>query len=434
MWTITSDSGSLLSVVKFDKTKAPAMAKRHGALDDDQVYLLIRSRIKESLEYMCDVLEAIYKGEYEGWEKPLIDDDKSADYEWRSVVTADEWKAFLAYEVDGITYTSHFKESLRERAPEGVNRNGVYSAAMATWTAWSKLQKNPPYGVSSYTSWTSKPDCKNCGHPEIKHSVKGDLCNVGWTTTWDKEKKQNIQHPVSGGKACVCEKYEPKPAPVVPVPPKTVGYERCETKGCAHSKGAHAAKGCVVWQCKCDKWNPPVAGAVTGTVPPLKSAEDSAAVFLAAGSESMWGQGDPDRFATEPDVEELEAMSLDALLGVHAEFCGALWGDPCECGADEEASEIEAEAEWDGEIRVTQPAVTESEADPDSDESEHAGLMSVLVEHGVERKGTFLGDTFYEWPPEGGESRRERKARQARNRQRRLRVEKARKETADSGA
>jgi hypothetical protein len=238
-------------------------------------------------------------------------------------------------------------------------------------------------------------------------------------TTWDKETKKNVQHPEPGGKACVCEKYEPKPV----AKPVYAGYERCETKGCAHSKSAHVGKGCIVHQCKCTKWVPPVK-AVTGSVPvpplPLKSAEDSAAVF-----QSAWGQGDPDRFATEPDVDELEAMNLDVLLETHAEFCGALWGEPCECGADEEAAEIEAE--WDGDIVVTQPAVPEDgEVDPDSDESEHAGLMSVLVEHGVERKGTFLGDTFYEWPPEGGESRRARKARQARNRQRRLRTEKAR--------
>lgn len=210
MWALTVDSGSLLSVVQFDPKKAPAMAMKHGASDPEETYLLVRSRIKASLGYVADVLEAIYAGEAEGWQRPIIDEDKKADYKYRTIVTPNEWKKFLCYEVDGIDYSSHVKEETVKRQPEPKVAN-LYSALSATWSAWAKLQDTPPYGGYTGTYYT-KPDCKNCGHREISHSVKGDKCNFG--SKWEKGKYV--------GSACNCAKYEPKPTPPPPAPKSPV--------------------------------------------------------------------------------------------------------------------------------------------------------------------------------------------------------------------
>jgi hypothetical protein len=103
------------------------MAKKHGALDPDQDFLLVRARIKPSLKYVADVLEALYKGEIEGWERPIVDEDKSADYKYRTIVTPEEWKRYLCFEVDGIDYSSHVKEETVARQPEPKVAN-LYSA------------------------------------------------------------------------------------------------------------------------------------------------------------------------------------------------------------------------------------------------------------------------------------------------------------------
>lgn len=211
MWCLTVDSGSLLSVVKFNPKLAPDMAKKHGALDGD--FLLVRARIKASLTYVGDVLEAIFKGEVPGWERPLVDEDKTADYKYRTIVTPDEWKKFLCFEVDGIDYSSHVKEETVRRQPEPKVKD-LYTALSKTWSAWAALQDTRPYsGLSgTYYGGYSKPDCKNCDHREISHSIKGDKCNFGGK--WNAGKMQ--------GGTCTCTKYEAKPAPAKQVPPPPV--------------------------------------------------------------------------------------------------------------------------------------------------------------------------------------------------------------------
>jgi hypothetical protein len=200
MWVLSVDAGSLLSVVKFDVKKlgAKQLAEKHGATDPEVDYLLVRARVKASLGYVAEVLEAIYAGEVEGWKKPIIESMPSADYKYRTIITRDEWKQYLLFEVDGIDYDSHVKEETVRRQPEPKVKN-LYSALSATWSAWAKLQDTPPYGGG----YTSKPDCKNCDHRELSHTIKGDKCNGLASGQWsDKDKV-----------ACSCTKYEPKPAP-----------------------------------------------------------------------------------------------------------------------------------------------------------------------------------------------------------------------------
>src|SRR4051794_909041 len=117
MWVLSVDAGSLLSVVKFDVKKlgAKQLAEKHGATDPEVDYLLVRARVKASLGYVAEVLEAIYAGEVEGWKKPIIESMPSADYKYRTIITRDEWKQYLLFEVDGIDYDSHVKEETVRR-------------------------------------------------------------------------------------------------------------------------------------------------------------------------------------------------------------------------------------------------------------------------------------------------------------------------------
>jgi hypothetical protein len=120
------------------------------------------------------------------------------------IVAREDWKRYLVFEVDGVDYDSHVKEETVRRQPEPKIGN-LYSALSATWSAWAQLQPTPPYNGKS---WTAKPDCKNCDHPELKHTVKGDLCNEGWKYSWQGGKQMQVPEP--GKTACDCTKYEAK--------------------------------------------------------------------------------------------------------------------------------------------------------------------------------------------------------------------------------
>lgn len=374
MWMVSPDAGSLLSVVKMDAKKFPAVAKAHGAMDPDVHYLVIRSRIKESVEYLIEVLGALH-GDETGWGKPILDDDKKADYRFRTIVTATEWKEFLCFEVDGIDYTSHVKEETRDRAPEGAPRASIYSAMMATWSAWSKLQPTPPYGGGWASYYAAKPDCKNCNHPEIKHSVKGDHCNVGWKWIGAKQTRE--------ANACDCAKYEPKAERPKAMP-------SCE---CDHAEVTHTLLGdkCNGWKdgkkCDCQEYkpvkppatSPPAVGAYA-----VKSAEESAGVFLGEewtddGKSHVW------------DFEEGE-------FG-HSEWCPWLDGDECLC----------KEPDYAGDIVITQSAVEAELLDPPADAT---------------GPGHYVDGVWQELAL-ANESPQQKKARYARNKRRRRQARKA---------
>lgn len=281
MWILSADAGTLLSVVQFDQKKAPAMAKEHGVWDVAGDYLLIRARVRQSLDYVCDVLDALSLGEIEGYTRPKVDEDKAADYHYRTIISRDEWKRYLSYEVDGIDYTSHVKEETVRRQPEPKIGN-LYSALSATWTAWSKLQPSAPYSGKTWAAW--KPDCKNCDHTELKHSWKGDCCNSGWKWIGGQKKWKEEKD------ACNCTKYEPKPTP--------------------------------------PKENSSWSGTYTITKPAVDP-EPTLASYINRDN------------ATEPEVWEEADLSgeFTELMDKHEIMCPALWYDPCECGADDEEAE-----------------------------------------------------------------------------------------------
>jgi hypothetical protein len=217
MWVLSVDAGSLLSVVKFDQKKpgAKALADKHKATDPDVDYMLVRARVKASLGYVVGVLDAISE-DIPGYESPIIESMPSADYKYRTIITRDEWKRYLMFEVDGIDYDSHVKEETVRRQPEPKVAN-LYSALSATWSAWAKLQDTPPYGAKTWTSGSyGKPDCKNCNHRELAHTIKGDKCSGQKDGMWTEAKQKTS--------TCTCTKYEPKPATKMPPPSaKAVG-------------------------------------------------------------------------------------------------------------------------------------------------------------------------------------------------------------------
>ena len=213
MWVLSVDAGSLLSVVKFDQKKAgaKALAEKHKATDPNVDYMLVRARVKASLGYVCDVLDAISEN-IEGYERPIVESMPTADYKYRTIVTRDEWKRYLMFEVDGIDYDSHVKEETVRRQPEPKVKD-LYSALSATWSAWAKLQDTPPYGGKTWSY--GKPDCKNCGHRELAHTIKGDKCSGQKDGMWTEATQKTS--------TCKCEKYEPKPKPATPKAPAVKG-------------------------------------------------------------------------------------------------------------------------------------------------------------------------------------------------------------------
>lgn len=148
MWVISADAGSILSAVKLDAKRYPKVAKRHGALDEDTHYVVVRSRVKAAMQYFIETVDSITDDDTP---TPILDTDGAADYKYRTVVTADELTAYLAFEVAGITYTSHFKEAAVARQPL-PKTTGLYGALMSTWSAFSRLQDTAPYAGKRYTA------------------------------------------------------------------------------------------------------------------------------------------------------------------------------------------------------------------------------------------------------------------------------------------
>lgn len=160
MWIF--NTAGFQSVVAYRPNKDLAQTEHRNlamASEDPKGWLLVRARLKSDLEAVQQKL---------GTDIHILR-DASADYAYRALVTKDEWKRFLAIEVDGIDYDSHFKEVSKERAPQHPDR---YSAMMSVWGTMARLQDVAPYsglyrgygagtgtvtGTSSYKASSKQP-------------------------------------------------------------------------------------------------------------------------------------------------------------------------------------------------------------------------------------------------------------------------------------
>jgi hypothetical protein len=388
MWILSPDAGTLLSVVQFDAKKAPKVADRHGATQPGVDYLLIRARHKPSLEYLCDVLDALRKGEAEGYARPLVDTDKKADYHYRTVITRDEWKQYVMYEVDGIDYGSHVKEETVRRQPEPKIADGeLYKALSATWTAWAALQPDRPYsGLPSWTgSSAQKPDCKHCGQRELNHRL-----------TWDSTQKKNVYGGCFDSKV-KCPGYEPKPVQVT----SWVAQPACEC-GCPElrhkmhfEKGVRVYGKCNgIWNSNISKVTPCPTNCAVYSPPPVVRPEpvDDVAPLRLDYSVEEYG---------EVPAEVDEAWASELFIGPdgfsHPAWCAVFDGDSCICGEASEHGQAEAE-----------------------EAEELAALERLLDAHAAaELAANPPADGE---PAPRGESKRARKARQQRNRRARRRA------------
>lgn len=362
MWVLAVDAGSLLSVVKFDAKKigAEAMAKRHGATVEGVDYMLVRARIKASLEYVADTLDKIYKarGENPKWQKPIVEAQPTADYKYRCIISRGEWKEFMLHQIDQIDYDSHVKEETVRRQPKpGVK--DLYSALSKTWSAWAALQDTPPYGGTTWASsyYGTKPDCKNCGHTEIKHSWKGDNCNFG--KVW----KQGKYVAEEGKELCACTKYEPKPAPKPPALPAGTG-----------------AKG-------------PVGESAPDPKRTYATADDTAPLVI--------------DYSVEGDA-------LEDADGQHAGWCSFHDGDKCICV---EPTDDELWA-WEHEYPSLFAAM--EAGDPDVSTLTAGKIVNGVLEYEDEFGNLYIdGELVEQEPAPEGEGPKERKARVQRNKRKR---------------
>ena len=127
---------------------ADQLGENYVPADDKTLcsHLMVRARVKADLDALIK-----YQTEEYG-EAPLFKESKTADYQYRVIALREAVALFLMGQVQEIDYDSHVKETLNTRAPkpEAGNR---YSALYAVWTAFSKLQPNPPYGGFTTTGY-----------------------------------------------------------------------------------------------------------------------------------------------------------------------------------------------------------------------------------------------------------------------------------------
>ena len=140
MWLITEDG--LTSVVRYVPTK-DNVNKEHRALaeqsDDPKDWLIIRARVKADLERI---------EEKAGLDLHIVT-DPHADYAYRGLCRTADLQKYFSSAIAAIDYDSHFKEVVRDRAPECAGR---YSGMMAMWSTMAKWQDYSPYSGHKRTS------------------------------------------------------------------------------------------------------------------------------------------------------------------------------------------------------------------------------------------------------------------------------------------
>lgn len=140
MWMFEAEG--FYSIVAYNPNKDQFKDSAHKEIalaseDPEGGWLLIRARMIEDLEVMEKAVgHSIY-----------IQTDRYADYSFRALMSRDQFKAWLALAVDGITYGAHFKEASRDRTAKTsqANANKKYSAMMSVWSTMAALQPYVPY-------------------------------------------------------------------------------------------------------------------------------------------------------------------------------------------------------------------------------------------------------------------------------------------------
>lgn len=131
------------SVVAYDPAKDVSGVGKAMGVRSKSSHLQVRARVREHLEdvkmnYLPDI---------------VIYEDTSADYSVRTIIHREDWKWFLARQVDEIDYYGHFKEASRD-AVSG-DKQKWYSAVMSIWGTMAGLQKYAPYGGYYDSGWSS---------------------------------------------------------------------------------------------------------------------------------------------------------------------------------------------------------------------------------------------------------------------------------------
>lgn len=136
MWIF--DPNAFTSTVAYNPTKDRAKVSKHRevaeASEDPTSWLLVRARIGADLEFMETLVG----------EDLHIYEDIYADYSWRALISRENFKKYLAAQVDSIDYGAHFKEVVKARSDQKTSTRR-YSAMMGVWTAMAALQETIPY-------------------------------------------------------------------------------------------------------------------------------------------------------------------------------------------------------------------------------------------------------------------------------------------------
>lgn len=169
MWLFT-DKG-FLSTVVYDRKADSVKRSKRQLKSWGKNPVLVRARLKGDLEQLRPF-----------WSKLRIEDDDSADYEFRAVIPRTRWVEFVSAKADEIDYGSHFKEVAQARSPggaaEGLSR---HSQMMRVWTAMAALQPAAPYSGLSWVGKYGSTYYSSWGTGKSSYSEgTGSLCSA-WT-------------------------------------------------------------------------------------------------------------------------------------------------------------------------------------------------------------------------------------------------------------
>lgn len=142
---------------------------------DDPAYMLVRARVRKDLE---DAFPQLAHG---------IEDQPTADYRYRLVVSRGDVALYMLEELAETTYTSHAKEEMAKGKEKG--RLGAY---MRMWNAMADLQPGGPYGMDYWKRVSTPKGSMDYTHGRATAYDKRWEDGGSWETWGDWEEPDEV--------------------------------------------------------------------------------------------------------------------------------------------------------------------------------------------------------------------------------------------------
>ena len=174
MWLF--EKRGFVSVVAYnpDKDKVNKVHREAAKSSDNPTgWLLVRGRVLADIREVEKIIG----------HDIMVFEDKGADYQFRALVTREDFKKYMCQIVDDIDYGAHFKEVAEKNSTQGKER---HSAMMTCWSAMARLQPNPPYGgyTTTYYGASSTTGKAGKGSGVVKDKEYYDKIFDGDDSDW----------------------------------------------------------------------------------------------------------------------------------------------------------------------------------------------------------------------------------------------------------